>query len=555
MKKSVLNIVRAAVFGLLALGTTAVQAQWTGTSVNGTTTRNDRVGIGGSLINVNNWDPNDIANLIVSGEDSGGKQIFHWQSGEVGSFNFGDQWIGIGQPQIVPGNPFAGLVPAYGFRSQWNGSTAIFALGQSGDAVLQWGNDANDKLSIQFLQGFGGPGGPGGRLEVMEFNSVGKVFVGTTALAPGANSTVNAKFEAVGAAGQFAGLFRNSNNSSFVEGAGYSVTENGGFLNFGHIGTSTNNSAAVGINIGVNGFSNTTGAGSSSLNIGVFGNATGATTNFAGYFSGDILVTGMVNPSDKRLKTNVVAIRDKRSSLELLKQLRPVHYEFKSQNQLAKEGFGALNFRAGVKSGFIAQEVQKVDKNLVVEAPVVDLNTTSTQINTILTVDYMALIPHLVSAVQELSVGNRREAQDPKVEALEAEVETLETEMKGLGTELEAVKAQMARMEELMMAMMQERMADPNNNSNEIEVGKLEQNRPNPFTNSTRIGYELPASAQNGRLIVYDLQGTQVAEFTNLNAGRNSVTLEGNSLQAGIYLYSLMVDGKVVSVKRMVLTR
>jgi len=545
MKKSVLNIVRAAVFGLLALSATAVQAQWTGTSTFGQTSRFDRVGIGGSDANFNAWDPSNIANLIVNGEGIFGRQIFHRQNGTVGSFGANDQWIGIGQPQIVPGNIFAGLVPAYGFRSQWNGSTAIFALGETGDAVLQWGNDGNDKLSIQFIQGFGGPGGPGGRVEVMEFNSVGKVFVGTTALAPGANSFVNAKFEAVGQGTQYGGLFRNSNSNGFVLGAGYSVIENGGFLNVGHTGEANNTAENIFANIGVNGFANTTNAGNSNINIGVFGSAQGATQNFAGYFNGDVVITGTLNPSDSRLKTKVVGINEKGSALEMINNLRPVHYEYKSKDALAKDGFGALNFRSGTQSGFIAQEVQEVNKNLVREVAVVDPNNPSESQTNIFAVDYVSIIPHLVGAVQELSRGTakadvRREARDEKVETLE--------------TEVEALKAQMARMEELMMAMMQERVADPNN-SNEIEVGKLEQNRPNPFTNSTRIGYELPASAQNGRLIVYDLQGTQVAEFTNLNAGRNSVTLEGNSLQAGIYLYSLMVDGKVVSVKRMVLTR
>jgi len=54
-------------------------------------------------------------------------------------------------------------------------------------------------------------------------------------------------------------------------------------------------------------------------------------------------------------------------------------------------------------------------------------------------------------------------------------------------------------------------------------------------------------------LYVYDLKGTQLKSY-NLNKGDCNVTIYGNELIAGIYLYSLVVDGKMVDTKQMILT-
>lgn len=51
------------------------------------------------------------------------------------------------------------------------------------------------------------------------------------------------------------------------------------------------------------------------------------------------------------------------------------------------------------------------------------------------------------------------------------------------------------------------------------------------------------------------MNGKQVDEVTLSQHGKGVVTLEGNRLEAGIYLYSLIIDGKLIDVKRMVLTK
>lgn len=39
------------------------------------------------------------------------------------------------------------------------------------------------------------------------------------------------------------------------------------------------------------------------------------------------------------------------------------------------------------------------------------------------------------------------------------------------------------------------------------------------------------------------------------NRGEASITIDGGSLNAGMYLYALIADGKVVDTKRMILTK
>jgi hypothetical protein len=52
----------------------------------------------------------------------------------------------------------------------------------------------------------------------------------------------------------------------------------------------------------------------------------------------------------------------------------------------------------------------------------------------------------------------------------------------------------------------------------------------------------------------YNLQGIQIKSFVLNERGNISVTIEGSSLKAGIYLYKLITDGKEVDKKKMILT-
>ncbi len=69
---------------------------------------------------------------------------------------------------------------------------------------------------------------------------------------------------------------------------------------------------------------------------------------------------------------------------------------------------------------------------------------------------------------------------------------------------------------------------------------KLEQNFPNPFTNSTRINYTLPTGSFT-TLKVYDVTGNEIITVVNgdKQAGNHSVNLNSKRLKSGIYYYRL----------------
>lgn len=157
--------------------------------------------------------------------------------------------------------------------------------------------------------------------------------------------------------------------------------------------------------------------------------------------------------------------------------------------------------------GLDAEVLKEVYPNLVYESQEGDL-----------CINYTEMIPILVEAINELQA---------KVTALQGEKARL---LEGKATE-------------------------ENHTGNVLTLPALEQNEPNPFSQSTVIEYTLPQSVHTAFLYIYDLNGTQIDRKTLANRGKSSVTLETGSLTAGMYLYALVADGKVVDTKRMIITR
>ena len=83
----------------------------------------------------------------------------------------------------------------------------------------------------------------------------------------------------------------------------------------------------------------------------------------------------------------------------------------------------------------------------------------------------------------------------------------------------------------------------------------LGQNVPNPFNGTSTINYNL-VDASNVTLSVYDLTGKQV--FTTGSkvetAGAHAVTIDAANFNAGIYYYTLNVDGQSLT-KKMIVTK
>ncbi len=121
------------------------------------------------------------------------------------------------------------------------------------------------------------------------------------------------------------------------------------------------------------------GASGSGTNYGVYATASEGTTNWAGYFNGDLAYTGTLsNQSDIRLKENLRPIED---AIDKLVALRGIYFNNVGSEQR--------------KVGVIAQEVETVLPEAVTE-----------DAEGYKYVSYPMLTPVLIEAVKELKAEN-----------------------------------------------------------------------------------------------------------------------------------------------------
>ncbi len=84
----------------------------------------------------------------------------------------------------------------------------------------------------------------------------------------------------------------------------------------------------------------------------------------------------------------------------------------------------------------------------------------------------------------------------------------------------------------------------------------LRQNYPNPFNPATIIKFQIQRLADL-KIAVYDITGKELTTLADkeYKAGTYEVTFDGTGYSSGIYFYSLIVDGKLIDTKRMVLIK
>lgn len=92
------------------------------------------------------------------------------------------------------------------------------------------------------------------------------------------------------------------------------------------------------------------------------------------------------------------------------------------------------------------------------------------------------------------------------------------------------------------------------NNNFQTETAQLYQNNPNPYSTQTQIGFYIPASALVAAIYIYDLSGKQLMKIQINDRKNGSISIAAGQLQAGMYFYSLIIDGKFIDSKRMIIT-
>ena len=271
---------------------------------------------------------------------------------------------------------------------------------------------------------------------------------------------------------------------------------------------------------------------------------------YAGYFNGDVKVTGSLYASvvtstaaSASIATGQVTLAENNATSEnvsdKLAQLSAVQYNLNIPTTLAST---STTFATRVNSdtlstttmgdtvevaypsdielqalsknhyGLMAAQLQQIYPDLVYENQQGDL-----------CINYIEMIPLLVESIKELK----------------AEIATLQGGNGGGAVVMSRAIPGATDIEE----------------ATALTIPMLKQNNPNPFTENTVIEYVLPETVQSANLYIYDMNGTQIEQIPLTERGESSVTVNGGQLAAGMYLYSLIADGKVIDTKRMILTK
>jgi hypothetical protein len=221
--------------------------------------------------------------------------------------------------------------------------------------------------------------------------------------------------------------------------------------------------------------------------------------------------------SDARQKENITDIT---GALATVLGLRGVKYDIKKEfaydeSKIFDEEYIAIMEKDRKnKIGFLAQEVYSILPEVVVyddSADVYGLN-------------YSEIVPILVEAIKE---------QQAEISSLRIQVNFLlspSPEFKGASADLESI------------------------DSKDDGISELFQNTPNPFTEETNIKYNLAEEISSAYIYIYDMTGKQLVSH-NLGQERSGeIIISGGELDAGIYMYSMVADGRLIGTKQMLLT-
>ena len=89
----------------------------------------------------------------------------------------------------------------------------------------------------------------------------------------------------------------------------------------------------------------------------------------------------------------------------------------------------------------------------------------------------------------------------------------------------------------------------------DVDMVRMDQNKPNPFSESTVIALNIPRETQSASIFIYDMSGKQVQSLPVSERGETNITVYASDLAAGMYIYTLIVDGNVAVTRRMIVSK
>lgn len=291
----------------------------------------------------------------------------------------------------------------------------------------------------------------------------------------------------------------------------------------------------------------------------------GNPTSYAGLFTGNVYVDGDITAtgsiSDSTVKQNNGVISN---ALFLVQQLNPRIFTYKSAQ------YPYLNFPPGNHYGFTAQEIEPVIPELVKEITIPERldtggNTVAPSI-TLSVVNYTEIIPVAIAAIQELSAQVSR--QDSVIQRQDSLIQSMNSQL------LQCCSQPSLRMGGDDPDNSSDTKSKGNNNDQqdkgeinrqEVELSSplwgdnrgaaiiLYQNVPNPFSGTTAIKYFIPASIKGEVVMIFsDEPGNTLKTVEIVQRGAGTVEVQPKELTAGIYTYSIAVDGNIIDTKKMV---
>lgn len=346
----------------------------------------------------------------------------------------------------------------------------------------------------------------------LKVNSNGNVFIKNGNLSSNAQLTISD-------ASSLSGYISNDYNpyvGTRSQGYATNSTQNAiGVIGEGH--TQNNNGVSVGVWGESYGSSSKNFALVGMMDIGNTGAGVYATTEgslsyftsgtYAAYLVGETYIDGCINtlslynPSDMRLRENVMPLSQAtrgQSPLAKLQNLEVVEYNMKRPS--SKEVSDRLHY------GVSAQELQEIYPNLVKEGQ-----------DGYLKVNYVEMVPLLLRSIQEL-----KQELDELKGGSEFKTRSTNDETPGFS----AI------------------------NTDNV----LYQNNPNPFKEQTVIRFKLADNVQEAAICIFDMTGKTIKKLP-ISSGMESVSVGGYELGEGMFLYSLIVNGKEIDTKRMIIAK
>ena len=239
--------------------------------------------------------------------------------------------------------------------------------------------------------------------------------------------------------------------------------------------------------------------------------------SYAGYFKGKLLATGTIYGTVTSLSnalnrsssaTTFIQEEDEEPVISRLSQVRNVLFSINDLDEEAeKDSLEKDLIYSKVHHGLDAEQLAEIYPELVEKDKRGNY-----------WVNYIELVPILVKGINELS----KELAELK------------------GTSSKKVKSQTTAIEDTV---------------EDIDQVRMDQNKPNPFSESTVIKLNIPKDTKTATIFIYDLSGKQVKSIPVSERGKTDITVYARDLSAGMYIYSLVVDGQVKVTRRMMVTK